>query len=172
MFFYFVTALIAGRSMWKTILKPGAYPASIKWYLKWFHAFVVFYLFLEVLGAIDDLFFLFRYRHDLLASFSSDSIVINGPAAGTAYIISCVSGLSLPLVFLRLAERDKTVLPWFFLLSTVNCMAFVYVVISDVNDKHSGAAMVLVVFVSCGIWLSSVVFYLSRSIRKSLFESI
>jgi hypothetical protein len=171
MVFDLILAFIICQTLWRAIIKPGVYPVTVKWYLKWIHAFVMLGVCLNVLGAINEGFFLVRYRSDLIRSFSSGSTVFGSPMVGIAYIVYCVSGLYLWWVSIKMSKREESAVPLFLTLITVNIFTFIYIIFAKSNDEHPLAAKVLLVSAVLVIYFTCVVFYLNNHVRKYLFSS-
>ena len=137
--------------------------------MKWLHVLVIFYLALNCLGSINDLFWLFRNKAELGSSLNSSCMSCVVSIA--AHVLSCLSGLTFPFICGKLAKRKKEILPWFFVAFTVNFLSLIYMMISEGRGKHSMMSIELSIIVLSVLFLFCVGFYLNKSVRRSIFGS-
>jgi hypothetical protein len=169
----FVTLIILfifGQAAWSSILKRGVYPLSVKWYLKWFHAFTLYFMLIYALCAFSELLWLINYRSELIDCFHSHSKVILGPVTGVTHIVSCASGLTLPFICDQMAKRRREVLRWFFVVWPINFLSVVYIIITSTSGKYPTWSIALLIVMLCGIFLASILFYLNASVINALFK--
>jgi len=162
--------LIFAQTTWKSILKNGAYPQSVKWYLKWLHALILCWLMVFTLCALSDLFWLIHYRSEVIDSFISNSKTpLFDPVSNILRIVFTVSGLTLPFVCNQMTKCNVTVLKWYFLLWPISFLSSMYVVITSLSKLYPAGPMEFLTAVLCLMFLVSILFYSNDWVRGSLF---
>jgi hypothetical protein len=159
--FALVICYIFGSTAWRTVLKKGAYPSSVKWYLKWFHALILCLLMMSALAALDELFWLVRHHSDV-GSLSFLNL---------ARVITIASGLALPFICDQMVKRRKQSLKWFFTIWPINVGSTLYVGLAPESGKYPKWSIEWVAAIACGIFLMTIIFYLSESVQRVLFDT-
>ena len=146
-----------GYIMWRSILRKGAYPPSVNWNLKWFHAFIFCYLQISFLFALGELFWLIHYP--------ANSV---NPVIYTMHILACASGLTFPFISNGLAKRQVDVLKWYFIAWPTNFISENCIMMVSVEGKHPISSVVLLSILT-GIFIATICFYLNHSVKERLF---
>lgn len=152
---------IFGNVVWRTILRKGAYPSSVNWYLKWTHALILVFLLTYALGAFGELFWLIRFRPNI-----RDDLFV-----GIARIITIITGLALPFICDRMVKRQRQALRWYFTVWPICFLTANYVRFATLGDKYPTWLIEFVAAMSFCLLLATVIFYMIDSVQRALFIS-